>query len=435
MNARRLRLRVAVVLMAAGAAVGIAADEAAPPATTEMIARLLQEVPLIDGHVDLPWVIRERFGSRLGSFDLSGATPLDPPLGTDLRKLRAGGVGGVFWSVWVPTDLGKDEAVRTVLEQIDLVHRMAAAYPNDLEIALTAADVRRIHAAGRIASLIGAEGGHSIADSPAVLRMLYAVGARYLTLTHWDSTAWADAATAAPQYGGLTDFGVALVREMNRLGMLVDLSHVSAAAMHDALDASRAPVIFSHSCAAALNPHPRNVPDDVLRRMPANRGIVMVNFGSYFIDPKVTERVAAGEAEEARLKALHPGDPKAVADGLDRWYAANPMPKVTIAQLADHIDHIRQVAGIDHVGLGSDFDGLSSLPVGLEDVSCYPTLLAELASRGYSRDDLARVAGLNLLRVMAEAERVAAALQVSEPPLERRLDDPAPAAPQPSPSH
>ena len=426
MNGRRIWLRMAVFLVAAGVAVGIGADEAMPPPTADMIARLLKEVPLIDGHIDLPWVIRERFGSRLGSFDLSDTAALDPPLGTDLRKLRAGGVGGVFWSVWVPTELGKDEAVRTVFEQIDLVHRMAAAYPDDLEIALTAADVRRIHAAGRIASLIGAEGGHCIADSPAVLRMLYAVGARYLTLTHWDSTAWADAATAAPQHDGLTDFGVALVREMNRIGMLVDLSHVSAAAMHDALDATRAPVIFSHSCAAALNPHPRNVPDDVLRRLPANGGVVMVNFGSYFIDPRVTERVAAGEAEEARLKALHPGDPKAVAAGLDRWYAANPMPKVTVAQLADHIDHIRQVAGIDHVGLGSDFDGLSSLPVGLEDVSGYPALLAELANRGYSRDDLARVAGLNVLRVMAAAEQVAAALQATEPPLERHLDDPAP---------
>ncbi len=265
--------------------------------------------------------------------------------------------------------------------------------------------------------------------------MLYAAGARYLTLTHWDATAWADAATAAPKHDGLTDFGMALVREMNRLGMLVDLSHVSAAAMHDALDATRAPVIFSHSCAAALNPHPRNVPDDVLRRMSANGGVVMVNFGSYFIDPRVTERVAAGEAEEARLKSLHPGDPIAVTAGIDRWYAANPMPKVTIAQVADHIDHIRQVAGIDHVGLGSDFDGLSSLPEGLEDVSGYPTLLVELANRGYTREDLARVAGLNLLRVMAEAERVAATLQATEPPLERHLDDPAPPPPQPSPSH
>ena len=435
MNTRWFRRLVAALLVAAGATVSIGADEAAPPPTAEMIARLLQEVPLVDGHNDLPWAIRARFGSRLATVDLRDTSQLDPPLSTDLRRLRAGGVGGVFWSVWVPTELGKDEAVRTVLEQIDLVHRMAAAYPDDLEIALTAADVRRIHAAGRVASLIGAEGGHCIADSPAVLRMLYAVGARYLTLTHWESTAWADSATAAPQHDGLTDFGAALVREMNRIGMLVDLSHVSAAAMHDALDATRAPVIFSHSCAAALNPHPRNVPDDVLRRLPANGGIVMVNFGSYFIDPRVTERVAAGEAEEARLKALHPGDPQAVAAGLDRWYTANPMPKVTVAQLADHIDHIRRVAGIDHVGLGSDFDGISSLPVGLEDVAGFPTLIAELANRGYSRDDLARVAGLNVLRVMAEVERVAASLQATETPLERHLDDPAPASPQSSPSH
>jgi len=264
--------------------------------------------------------------------------------------------------------------------------------------------------------------------------MLYAAGARYLTLTHWDATAWADAATAAPKHDGLTDFGVALVREMNRLGMLVDLSHVSAATMHDALDATRTPVIFSHSCAAALNPHPRNVPDDVLRRLPANGGVVMVNFGSYFIDPAVTERVAAGEAEEARLKALHPGDPEAVAAALGRWYEDHPMPRVTVAQLADHIDHIRTVAGIDHVGLGSDFEGLSSLPEGLEDVSCYPNLLVELARRGYSRDDLARVAGLNVLRVMADAERVAASLAKVELPLERQLGDPPAPTPASSPS-
>jgi membrane dipeptidase len=428
-------LLAASCLAAAVVAVAAGAQEVAPEPTAEAIVRLLEEVPLIDGHNDLPWAIRMRFGSRFAGFDLHDTANLDPPLSTDLNRLRAGGIGGVFWSVWVPTELGKDEAVRTVLEQIDLVHRMAAAYPDELEIALGAADVRRIHSAGRIASLIGAEGGHCIADSPAVLRMLYAAGARYLTLTHWEGTAWADAATAAPEHDGLTDFGVALVREMNRLGMLVDLSHVSAAAMHDALDATRAPVIFSHSCAAALNPHPRNVPDDVLRRLPANGGVVMVNFGSYFIDPAVTERVAAGEAEETRLKSLHPGDPAAVTAGLDRWYAANPMPKVTIAQLADHIDHIRQVAGIDHVGIGSDFDGLSSLPEGLEDVSGYPTLLVELANRGYTREDLARVAGLNLLRVMAEAERVAATLQAVETPLERHLDDPAPPPPQPSPSH
>jgi membrane dipeptidase len=425
-------LRIVICVVGAGFASGLWADDAPPSSPADMVARLLAEVPLIDGHNDFPWAIRERFGSRLADVDLNDTATLDPPLATDLRRLRAGGVGGVFWSVWVPTELGKDEAVRMVFEQIDLVHRMAAAYPDALEIALTSADVRRIHSAGRVASLIGAEGGHCIADSSAVLRMLHAAGVRYLTLTHWDSTAWADAATAAPRHDGLTDFGVALVREMNRLGMLVDLSHVSAATMHDALDATRTPVIFSHSCAAALNPHPRNVPDDVLRRLPANGGLVMVNFGSYFIDPKVTERVAAGDAEEARLKSLHPGDPSAVTAGLDRWYAEHPMPKVSVAQLADHIDHIREVAGIDHVGLGSDYDGLSSLPEGLEDVSGYPTLLVELARRGYSRDDLARIAGLNVLRVMAEAERVSATLRAAETPLERHLEDPPPAAPSTS---
>jgi membrane dipeptidase len=434
-SARQLSLLAAGCLVVVAVATSAAAQEAAPPLTAEEITLLLAEVPLVDGHNDLPWAIRARFGSRLAGVDLNDTSTLDPPLSTDLRRLRAGSVGGVFWSVWVPTEFGKDEAVRVVLEQIDLVHRMAAAYPDELEIALGAADVRRIHAAGRIASLIGAEGGHCIADSPAVLRMLYAAGVRYLTLTHWENTAWADAATAAPEHDGLTDFGAALVREMNRLGMLVDLSHVSAAAMHDALDATRAPVLFTHSCAAALNPHPRNVPDDVLRRLPANGGVVMVNFGSYFVDPKVTERVAAGDAEEARLKSLHPGDPSAVTAGLDRWYAEHPMPRVSVAQLADHIDHIRRVAGIDHVGLGSDYDGLSSLPEGLEDVSGYPTLLAELARRGYSRDDLARVAGLNVLRVMDEAERVSAALRAAETPLERHLDDPAPSGAQSSPSH
>lgn len=383
-----------------------------------MVGEILREVPLVDGHNDLPWAIRARFGGKMSGFDLHDTSTGEKPLATDLVRLRAGEVGAVFWSVWVPTELAPDEAVRTVFEQVDLVHRMAAAYPDDLEIALTAADVRRIHSEGRIASLIGAEGGHSIADSPAILRMLYATGVRYLTLTHWSGTHWADSATAEPEHDGLTAFGEAVVREMNRLGMLVDLSHVSVASMHDALDVTRAPVIFSHSSAAALDPHPRNVPDDVLRRLPDNGGVVMVNFGSFFVSPKVVERVAAGKAEQARLEALYPGDPNAVAAALDRWYEEHPMPKVTLAQVADHIDHIRKVAGIDHVGLGSDYDGLKSLPEGLEDVSSYPGLLVELARRGYSRDDLAKVAGLNLLRVLADAEREAAALQRDETPLE-----------------
>jgi membrane dipeptidase len=422
---------LALVLLAAAAPATSPADGPDDAQLREMVRQLVREVPLVDGHNDLPWEIRERFGGRVHDVDLRDTSRLDPAMATDLRRLHAGGVGAVFWSVWVPTELAPDEAVRTVFEQIDLVHRMVAAYPDDLGIALTAADVRRIHADGRIASLIGAEGGHSIADSPAILRMLYATGARYLTLTHWSGTDWADSATAKPEHGGLTEFGRAVVREMNRLGMLVDLSHVSVATMQDALNATRAPVIFSHSNAAALDPHPRNVPDEVLRRLPENGGLVMVNFGSFFLSTAALERVAAGKAESARLETLYPGNPEAVADALARWYEEHPMPEVTVADVADHIDHIRRVAGIDHVGIGSDFDGLESLPAGLEDVSCYPNLLVELARRGYSRDDLAKVAGLNLLRALADAERVAAELQRTELPLDRGPSDFA-ASPAPS---
>lgn len=387
------------------------------------VADVLREVPLIDGHNDTPWSIRMRVKNRLGDFDFSNTVGLESPMQTDLVRLKAGGVGGVFWSVWVPTNLEGGEAVTVVLEQIDLVHRLVARYPDDLEIALTAADVRRIHASGRVASLIGAEGGHCLDESMAVLRQLYALGTRYLTLTHWDNTTWADAATDAPQVGGLTHFGEAVVREMNRLGMMVDLSHVSASAMKDALAVTRAPVIFSHSNAAALNPHPRNVPDEILGRVTANDGVVMVNFGAFFVSDAVVQRVAAGKAEKVRLQTVHPGDPEAVDEALDRWYEEHPMPSVSIADLADHIDHIRRIAGIDHVGLGSDYDGVASLPVGLEDVSGYPRLLAELLDRGYSRDDIAKVAGLNVLRVMEDVERVAADLQRTEAPYDLLIGD------------
>jgi len=326
--------------------------------------------------------------------------------------------------VWVPVDLPEAEAVVTVLEQIDLVQRLTRRYADELELARTADDVVRIHREGKIASLIGVEGGHSIANSLAVLRQLYEVGARYMTLTHWSNTDWVDAATDTPVHHGLSAFGEVVIREMNRLGMLVDLSHVSAEAMHDVLDISRAPVIFSHSCALALNPHPRNVPDDVLRRLTDNGGVVMINFGSYFVDPKITERYAAHEAEEKRLEILHPGDPQAVEDGIEAWLADNPLWTVPLSLLADHVDHVREVAGVDHVGLGSDYDGVRSLPAGMEDVTGYPALLVELMRRGWSREDIAKLAGLNILRVMREAEAVAAELQASEPPFEARIDDP-----------
>jgi len=411
------------VLLTIGLTVGAMASDTDLERRVETVRDLLHEVPLIDGHNDAPWSIRSRTGNRLGAFDFDNTSNLDRPMQTDIRRLREGGVGGVFWSVWVPTDLEGGEAVTAVLEQIDLVYRLADAYPDDLAIALTADDVRKIHAGGRVASLIGAEGGHCLDDSLGVLRQLHALGVRYLTLTHWDSTAWADAATATPEHGGLTPFGEAVVREMNRLGMIVDLSHVSSAAMGDALAVTRAPVIFSHSNAAGLNNHPRNVPDHVLEQVAGNGGVVMVNFGSFFIASEVVERVAAGKAEKARLQTVHPGDPGAVDEALDRWYEEHPMPRVTVSDLADHVDYIRSIAGIDHLGLGSDYDGVSSLPEGLEDVSGYPLLLAELLRRGYSREDVAKVAGLNVLRVMSEVERVAAELQHTERPIDLRIED------------
>jgi len=404
---------------------GVGSGVAAVPGDTMTMAErlaivqeVLRTVPLIDGHNDAPWAIRSRTSNQIAGFDFVNTTTLEKPMHTDLTRLREGGVGGQFWSVWVPTSLDGAEAVVTVLEQIDLVHRLVEKYPDDLAIALTADDVVAIHGEGRIASLIGVEGGHSIDSSLAVLRQLYAVGARYMTLSHWSNVPWADAATDAPEHGGLSDFGVAVVREMNRLGMLVDLSHVSAEVMNDVLDVSRAPVIFSHSSALALNPHPRNVPDPVLRRVAENGGVVMLNFGSYFLSHEVVERNANRKAERARLEELLPGDPKAVEDAMSRWYQSNPVPVVPLSVAADHLDHIVEWAGIDHVGLGSDFDGIGSLPEGLEDVSDYPVLLAEMLSRGWSRGDIAKLAGVNVLRVMRETERTAAELQRTESPLE-----------------
>ena len=388
-----------------------------------VVREVLQTVPLIDGHNDAPWAIRSRVSNQILDFDFVDTTTLERPMHTDITRLREGGVGGQFWSVWVPTSLDGPEAVVTVLEQIDLVHRLVEKYPDDFGIALTADDVVRIHGEGKIASLIGLEGGHSIDSKLSVLRQLYAVGARYMTLTHWSNVPWADAATDAPEHGGLSDFGVAVVREMNRLGMLVDLSHVSAEVMNEALDVTRAPVIFSHSCALALNPHPRNVPDDVLVRVAENGGVVMLNFGSYFLAPEVAQRNANRKAEQARLEELFPGDPKAVEDAISEWYESNPVPQVPLSVAANHLDHIVQLAGIDHVGLGSDFDGIGSLPEGLEDVSGYPVLLAEMLRRGWSRDDIAKLAGLNVLRVMRETERVAAELRQTESPIEVLIDD------------
>jgi membrane dipeptidase len=386
------------------------------------VEQVLERTPLVDGHNDLPWEIRERFKSDLSAIDLKADTahlPLSDgqaALMTDIPRLRAGFVGGQFWSVWIPTGMKGFEAVQTTLEQIDLVKRMVALYPADLEMAYTAADVRRIRKSHKVASLIGIEGGHQINNSLAVLRQMYDAGARYMTLTHTANTAWADSATDKPVHHGLAPFGIEVVREMNRLGMLVDLSHVSPETMRAALAVTEAPVIFSHSSARALDDHPRNVPDDILRLVAANGGVVMVNFAPGYVSDARNRWDADQAAEETRYNSppyvgLYIGQPERAKAALMVWQQTHPRPVTTLAQVADHIDHIRRVAGVDHVGLGSDFDGIEDAPVGLEGVDRYPMLLEELMRRGWTDADVAKVAGENVLRVMAAAEKVGTKLR------------------------
>ncbi|MBW3670652.1 MAG: dipeptidase [Acidobacteria bacterium] len=381
--------------------------------------RILREVPLIDGHNDLPWELHQQVRGQLTEIDLRSNTSMrEKPMHTDIPRLRAGGLGAQFWSVYVPMRIAGPQAVKTVLEQIDLVERFTRQYDDTFEMAYTADDIVRIHRAGRIASLIGAEGGHSIDNSLAILRQLYDAGTRYMTLTHSDNTVWVDSATDDPQHGGLAPFGEEIVREMVRLGMLVDLSHTSPDAMHDVLDLTPAPVIFSHSSARALTGHPRNVPDDVLRRLKDNGGIVMVTFVTVFVSEERRVWSAEQGAEKKRLEALHPGDPDARQRALEEWERQNLRPEATLEQVADHIDHVRDVAGIDHIGIGSDFDGISTTPVGLGDVSTFPALFAELLERGYSEADLKKIAGLNFLRVMLQAEQISAELRLTIAPSE-----------------
>ena len=408
----------------------VALGQSRDAALASRVDRVLAETPLIDGHNDLPWEIRARFGNIAG-VDLGKSTadlPLKPqdgempqPLMTDIPRLRAGHVGGQFWSVWIPPTVTGPAAVKMTLEQIDIVHTMVARYPDDLQMAYTADDIVQAHKAGRIASLIGIEGGHQIDDSLPVLRQMYAVGARYMTLTHTLDNDWADAATDAPKHHGLTPFGVAVVHEMNRLGMLVDLSHVSPDTMRAAIRASRAPVIFSHSGARALDDHPRDVPDDVLKMVAANHGIVMATFATQYVSAARNRWSADRDAEQARYNAppyggLYIGQPDRAKAALAAWDRKHPRPEVTLAMVADHIEHIRQVAGIDCVGLGSDFDGIPDTPKGLESVDKFPGLLRELARRGWTDAELAKLAGGNMLRVMHEAEAVAARLQKTEAP-------------------
>ncbi len=374
---------------------------------------ILKQVPLIDGHNDYPWNVRSRADHDPARLDIRTS---QPSLMTDIPRLRAGGVGGQFWSVYVPPTMAGQEAVTAALEQIDIVYRMAERYPDVFELARTGDEVERIFRSGKIASIIGMEGGHSIGDSLGALRMFARLGARYMTLTHGKNVSWADSATDKPEHNGLTRFGEEVVREMNRLGMLVDLSHVSPKVMDDALRVSAAPVIFSHSSARALCDVPRNVPDSVLSQMQRNGGVVMVSFVTVFTSPEAAAWQSQYDAEGDRLGKLTPGNDSAIKDALEAWQKAHPQPPVSVAQVADHIDHVRKVAGIDHVGIGSDFDGISSAPKGLEDVSRFPVLVAELIRRGYTDDQVKKVVGLNVLRAMRAAEQVARRLQAERPP-------------------
>ncbi|HXJ63435.1 MAG TPA: dipeptidase [Actinomycetota bacterium] len=384
---------------------------------------LLRRAPVIDGHNDVLWELRTKVAYDLDRFDLAEDRP---ELMTDLPRARSGGLGGQFWSVYVPSDMPGDTAVTATLEQIDGLHAMLDRYPDALRLTRTADEVERAAVDGVLASMVGVEGGQSIGGSLGALRMLARMGAGYMTLTHNHNTRWADSATDEPEHGGLTRFGEEVVREMNRCGVLVDLSHVSADTMANALDVTETPVIFSHSSARAVCGVPRNVPDDILRRVPGNGGVVMVTFVPMFVIAAGEELSAAYIAEAKRIKAEHPDDPYAAHEAMEAWFDRHEMPPAHLTDVADHIDHVRDVAGIDHLGIGSDFDGSSSMPEGLEDVSKFPNLFAELLRRGYSEEDLAKIARGNILRVMRENERIASRLRRERAPSLARIDDRAP---------
>ena len=358
---------------------------------------LLAETPVFDGHNDLPWEIRRLAGGDLRTMD--PGTSLAGRTHTDLERLSAGGVGAQFWSVYSPSTLPEAEALAVTLEQVDLVHRMVALHPDRLVLATSAEDCRRAVAGGRIASLLGAEGGHCIASSLAVLRDLHRLGVRYLTLTHQQSTAWADSATDEPRAGGLSEFGREVVAEMNRIGMIVDLSHVAVTTMHAALNASSRPVLFSHSSSRALVDHPRNVPDEVLGRLRENGGVCQVTFVPSFVSEACRAWTEMAE-RTMQDQGLDPDDLDERARFVLTFELEHPQPVATLAEVADHIEHVRQVAGLDHVGLGGDFDGTDTLPRGLEDVTGYPRLIAELAWRGWTDAELAKLTWGNVLRVV-----------------------------------
>jgi membrane dipeptidase len=386
------------------------------PKVQARIDRVLKGTPLIDGHNDLPEQLRENYKMSVEGL-ASGGAERNPPLMTDMARLHQGRLGGQFWSVYIPSEVTGDAAIRATLEQIDIVKRLVQAYPDDLALALTADDVVRIHKAGKVASLIGVEGGHQIGGSLAALRSFYDLGARYMTLTHFKNNEFADSATDDPKWHGLRDFGRTVVHEMNRLGMLVDLSHVSPETMADALDVTKAPVIFSHSDARALADHPRDVPDDILKRLPANGGVVMVNFYAGHLSEPYRQWDAQHSAESARLDSLYVGQPDVRKAKLAEWEKAHPAPKIDVGLVADHIDHIVKVAGHDHVGIGGDLDGIpyDGAPPGMNSVSGYPLLFAELIRRGWSDAEMAKLAGGNVLRALRQAEAVAASMKNERP--------------------
>lgn len=375
--------------------------------------RILRETPLIDGHNDLPWRIREDSVARgnVDAYDLRKHTSGQ----TDLERLRQGMVGAQFWSVYTPGEYPDSGYARMELEQIDIARRVIDKYPDRLALALSASDIRRDFKAGKLASLLGLEGGHAIENSLGALRGYYDLGVRYMTLTHNVTLAWADAALDSAKHNGLTPFGDSVVREMNRLGMLVDLSHVSPGTMSDALNVTQAPVIFSHSGARALVDVARNVPDSILRRVTTNGGIVMVPFVTGFVSPAVYDYEQSPRPAIGELQKKYGADTAAITRAINEWRSAHPEPRATLSQVADQIEYVRKVAGVDHVGIGSDFDGITEVVQGLEDVSTFPALFAELARRGWSDRDLRKLAGENFLRVFSEAEAVARRLRATAP--------------------
>jgi membrane dipeptidase len=394
---------VAVALCIPIAAQDAAPKKRGPVRLTDEALAIHRSALLVDGHNDLPWALRDKKDPYLRRLDV--ARP-QPDLHTDIPRLRTGGVGAQFWSAYVPAETAKDRtAVTKTLEQIDLIHRLIKKYPETFELALTADDIVRIRRSGKIASLIGLEGGHSIDNSLGVLRMLHRLGARYMTLTHSDNLDWADASTDVPKLRGLSPFGESVVREMNRLGMLVDISHVSADTMRHVLKVTKAPVIFSHSSAFALAPHPRNVPDDVLKQLPANGGVVMVNFYSGFITPEGARALQDAGPKYRELKKQY-ANPEELKVAWATWRKEHPMPRGSIHDVVDHIEHVIKVAGIDHVGLGSDYDGIGTTPTQLDDVSTYPLITQELLNRGYGREQIHKILGGNVLRVMRAVEAV-----------------------------